>query len=254
LLNIFDIKDRCYLITGASSGIGRNLSILLNEAGAKLLLTGRNIEKLNETHDMLKYKDNAVIESVDLSDVKNIKDWVRNFISKHNVLLNGFVHCAGVSIVKPLAVVEQKDFVDILQINLIAGMELLKSVANPKYSVRGSSFVFVSSVAGLMGEPGMLCYGASKAALINSVKTVALELARYKYRVNTIAPGMVKTPILDAYKGLEEDQIKAIESKFPLGTGEPSDVSNAILFLLSDASKWITGTTIVVDGGYSAGK
>jgi len=254
LLNIFDIKDRCYLITGASSGIGRNLSILLNEAGAKLLLTGRSIEKLNETHDMLKYKDNAVIESADLSDVKNIKDWVRNFISKHNVLLNGFVHCAGVNIVKPLAVVEQKDFVDILQINLIAGMELLKSVANPKYSVRGSSFVFVSSVAGLMGEPGMLCYGASKAALINSVKTAALELARYKYRVNTIAPGMVKTPILDAYKGLEEDQIKAIESKFPLGTGEPSDVSNAILFLLSDASKWITGTTIVVDGGYSAGK
>ena len=83
MLNIFDIKDRCYLITGASSGIGRNLSILLNEAGAKLLLTGRSIEKLNETHDMLKYKDNAVIESADLSDVKNIKDWIRNFISKH---------------------------------------------------------------------------------------------------------------------------------------------------------------------------
>lgn len=254
MTNIFDVKDRCYLITGASSGIGRNLSILLNEAGAKLLLTGRNIDRLKETYEMLSYKDNASINSSDLSKTEDIKDWARNFVSRQNVMLNGFVHCAGINIIKPLVVTEQEDFINILQINLIAGMELLKSLANPKYSARGSSFVFVSSVAGLMGEPGMLCYGASKAALINSVKTAALELARYKYRVNTIAPGMVKTPILDAYKGLEEDQMKAIEDRFPLGIGEPSDISSCILFLLSDASKWITGTTIVVDGGYSVGK
>lgn len=254
MIHIFDIKDRCYLITGASSGIGRNLSILLNAAGARLLLTGRNIDRLKETYEMLSYKDNASIESSDLSNIEHVKDWARNFVSKQKVTLNGFVHCAGINIIKPLVVTERKDFIDILQINLIAGMELLKSLANPKYSVRGSSFVFVSSVAGLIGEPGMLYYGASKAALINSVKTAALELARYKYRVNTIAPGMVKTPILDVYKGLEEDQIKTIENKFPLGIGEPGDISNCILFLLSDASKWITGTTIVVDGGYSAGK
>ncbi|RKL61631.1 SDR family NAD(P)-dependent oxidoreductase [Thermoanaerobacteraceae bacterium SP2] len=255
MLDIFNVENKTFLITGASSGIGRDVSILLNSVGARLLITGRNKDKLIETYNMLKNKENAAMEAFDLSQINLIGDWVKSFIKKNSNLIDGFVHCAGINILKPLMILTYQDMIDIMNVNFFAGMELLRNLANPKLSKRGSSFVFISSVAGNLGQAGTLSYGASKAALINAVKTASLELARYKFRVNAIAPGMIRTPILKEYESkLDKEQLKSIEDKFPLGLGEPRDVSNIVLFLLSDASKWITGATITVDGGYSAGK
>jgi len=141
---------------------------------------------------------------------------------------------------------------DIFEINVIAGFEIAKILSLKKYKDATSSFVFISSVAGIVGEPGKAAYSASKGAVISGVRSLAMELCRSNIRVNSISPAMVNTPILEKmFQEIGEEASSEIIRKHPLGIGNPEDVANACIFLLSDASKWVTGTNMVVDGGYS---
>lgn len=253
--NPFSLKDNIFLVTGASSGIGRRISISISEMGGRVLITGRDNNKLFETYKMLSNKTEHMIEVFDLDNLNQIPQWISTVVKNNNIKLDGFVHCAGISILKPLIVLNYKDLDSVMKINLYAGLELLKTIAKPNISNKGSSFLFIASVAGLLGEPGALAYSTSKAAIISAVKTSAMELSKYKHRVNCIAPGMVETPMLQQYrKTLGDEQIDLLEKKFPLGIGDSGDVANAAVFLLAKASKWITGTTLIVDGGYICGK
>ena len=145
-------------------------------------------------------------------------------------------------------------FSDIFNVNVIAGFEFAKHLSNKKYmDSQGASFIFISSVMGFLGESGRIGYSSSKAAIIGGVKSMALELARKKIRVNSVSPAMVKTKMLEEmFDTLLNDTVEKIITKHPLGIGNIEDVSNACAFLLSDLSKWITGTNLIVDGGYSA--
>ncbi|AOY75653.1 SDR family NAD(P)-dependent oxidoreductase [Clostridium formicaceticum] len=251
----FSLNNKTILVTGASSGIGREVAIAISNQGGRAIISGRDEMELNKTYEVLEYKEKHAIEAYDLMNIDGIQAWLTSIVKKYDGKLDGFVHCAGMSMLKPLFLLNHHEIDKIMKLNFQAGVELLKHAGNPKISLKGSSFVFISSVAGMMGEPGALAYCSSKAALISAAKTAAIELARFSYRVNCIAPGMVKTPMLQQYEEtLGEEQMEVLKRKFPLGIGEPKDVAASSVFLLSEAARWITGTTLVVDGGYTCGK
>lgn len=251
----FSLKDKIFLVTGASSGIGKEVAIAISKQGGRVIITGRNKERLEETYEQMENKGMHFIEVFDLENIEQISIWIIEMVRKYSLRLDGLIHCAGIIFLKPFVTLNNRELEKIMKINFNAGIELLRSIARPNISNIGSSFVMISSVSGLVGEQGAMAYCASKAALIGAAKSAALELARFKYRVNCIAPGMVKTPMLQQYKDiLLDEQIALLTKKIPLGLGDPKDVANSSIFLLSDAAKWITGTTLVVDGGYTSGK
>lgn len=255
MFNPFDISGKTFLITGATSGIGRQLAIDITKLGGKVVITGRNVEKLRSTYDALENSDSCIMEVFDLSIVKDIGPWIKKICKDNAIKLDGFVHCAGINFFKPLRILDVEDINRIFDINYTSGIELLKNVSNPRISNRGSSFVILASVAGIVGEPGILAYSGTKGAIVSSVRTAALELSKFGYRVNSISPGFVDTPMNNMYdEYFDEEQKSNLISKFPLGIGQTEDISNAAIFLLSQGSKWITGTNLIIDGGYTCGK
>jgi len=167
---------------------------------------------------------------------------------------HGLIHAAGIEIVIPLRLLENKHYEKAFAVNVISGYELTKALVKKKnFSEKGGSLVFIASVAGTGGQAGKLAYSSSKAALINGVKTLALELAPKNIRVNSISPGICKTEMSSVFlKKIPEENRLELVKKHPLGIGEPIDIANASIFLLSEASRWITGINLVVDGGFTA--
>ncbi|MCE9793800.1 SDR family oxidoreductase [Shewanella indica] len=246
------LSGKTILITGASSGIGRATAEFFSQQGAKLIIAGRNLERLNATLENL-YGKNHISFSVDLTSsdgVKLLMDEVFEMVGA----LDGIVHCAGVMKTLPLQALKEKDFDDIFNLNVKSAQFICKYLRRKnRFNSNGSSVVFLSSVAASCGEPANTTYAASKAALEGLTKSLAMELSTLKIRVNSLAPGLVKTEMyIDFSKQLTESQMLNIENKHPLGLGEPSDIAHAAAFLISDLSRWVTGTTLFVDGGYSA--
>ncbi len=251
MLNPMDLSERKILITGASSGIGRETAILLSKLGAKIILSGRNIDKLNETLSLLS-GDAHVIKPFDLTLVDQIWEWLKK-ISEDIGPLNGLVHSAGMQIMKPLRVLREKDIEELLKVNLSSSVALISAFRQKDVCSENSSIVLMSSVMGLVGQPAISIYAASKAGVIGLTKSAALELTKQKIRVNCVAPGHVWTRMAGEVKDLiSDEQYQKIEAMHPLGIGYPIDVALSVAFLLSDASRWITGTVLVVDGGYTA--
>jgi NAD(P)-dependent dehydrogenase (short-subunit alcohol dehydrogenase family) len=168
--------------------------------------------------------------------------------------LSGFVHSAGISFRLPLKLTRPEHFEQTLAVNVISAFELAKHVQQKaNLAIEAASFVFIASIMGHLGQPAKIAYCASKAALVNGARALALELAPRHIRVNCVSPGVVKTKMYESLvKRLPEGGAKSIVDAHPLGFGEASDVASAVAFLLSDASRWITGTDLIVDGGYSA--
>ena len=154
----------------------------------------------------------------------------------------------------PLRSMQPSYYEKMFSVNVIAGFELAKIISKKKYfDENGASFVFISSVLGILGRPGVIGYCSSKGALISGIKAISLELSSKKIRVNCILPGVVETEMSSKmFQGLSEESKKEIINMHPLGLGKPEDIANACAFLLSDAARWITGTNFIVDGGYSA--
>jgi NAD(P)-dependent dehydrogenase (short-subunit alcohol dehydrogenase family) len=247
----FTIAGNKYLITGAASGIGRATSILLSGMGADLILVDIDSEGLSETRKYCRNTDKIV--QINLGTASLIKDAIMDAVSDFGKL-NGFVHSAGKSYISPLKSISEEKCNDIYAINTYAAIELAKVFTNRNvYSGQKGSIVFISSVYGLVGSSANVGYAMSKAALHGITKSLAVELAPKNIRVNCVAPGFIKTNMLDKTENIfNRDHSDLLQKMHPLGMGEANDIASAIAFLLSDGSKWITGTILSVDGGFTA--
>ena len=251
-MGLFSLSNKTILITGASSGIGRSCAVQCSKMGASLLLMGRNVDELNRTVSELQPGTKVEMIVADFSKMVDLELVIAEKIVTIGKIA-GFIHCAGVEKTLPLKKQTSEVFQSIFDINVFAGFELAKIISLKKYKAEKASFVFIASVAGMVGESGKTIYSASKGAVISGARSMSMELARSDIRVNSISPAMVKTPILEKmFDGIGEEASQNIIKKHPLGIGEPEDVANACVFLLSDAAKWITGTNLVIDGGYTA--
>lgn len=250
-MNPFDLSGRRFLVTGASSGIGRATAVLISQLGGKLVAVGRDESKLAALRDELQ-GDAHVIATRDLSSVVDLPMWLHELGQSHGVL-HGMVHSAGVNVPQPLRALTTQDYLAMNAINVDAGVMLAKGFCHKSVSARPASIVFISSVAALRGQPSLAAYASGKGALIALTKTLAMELARENIRVNCVCPGFVEGPMADsARRILPPDAYRKLQGAYPLGFGTPLDVAYSIAFLLADTSRWITGTSLVVDGGYSA--
>ena len=237
----FNLAEKKYLITGASSGLGKDVSILIAECGGRVIVTGRNEQRLNETFSLLKGKDHKMIiaNNTNENELTELVDQISD--------VDGIVFSAGITGYMPAKFINQKHIDDFFNINFKAAVLLTqKLLANRKINKK-ASLVFISSVATKNSYFGGSMYMCSKLALEGYCKTLALELCKDGTRVNCVSPAMVKTDMLEkASDVVSKESIESFKKDHPLGFGEPRDVSSAILFLLSDASKWITGQNIVL--------
>ena len=250
MFNPFTLKEKTIIVTGASSGIGRQCAIDCSKMGAKIILIARNQERLEETLCSLDNNDHQVY-SYDLTQIDGIKDLANEIVSS-NGKINGLIHAAGIEITKPIKLLEPCDFEMIYRTNNLSGFELMRQLSSIKNMNKGGSIIFISSITAIIGRSGVAAYAASKGAMISATKTFALELAKRQIRVNCISPGTILTPMMQKYlNDLDEISRQKRVDGFPLGLGETTDISNACIYLLSDASRWITGQNIIIDGGYT---
>jgi NAD(P)-dependent dehydrogenase (short-subunit alcohol dehydrogenase family) len=250
-MNPLEMTGQTVVVTGASSGLGREASVLLSQLGARVVLVGRNQERLNATLDLMTGSGHRV-ECFDLCQLGGVGGWLKD-ISASVGPFSGLVHCAGVQMIRLLRALTPEDVDSVMRINFAAALALSAGFRQRGVCAPQGSLVFVASVMGLVGSPARSVYSASKGALIAMTKSLALELAHEGIRVNCVAPGFVRSSMFEELTGtVPPDQIAAIEAAHPLGLGQPRDVAHAIAFLLAQTSRWITGTTLVVDGGYTA--
>ena len=243
--NHFSLDGKTILITGASSGIGQATAIESSKLGANLIITGRNESRLNETLSQLKPGNHVAISS-DLCNADDLKELTTQLPS-----LDGVVLCAGINETIPVQFCSPKKFQKIFETNFFSTVELVRLIIKTKKVNNGGSVVAISSAGGNFAiNFGNGIYGSSKSALSTWCKFLAQELALKKIRVNAICPGMVKTPLIESgaisAEQLEQDMIKYPLKRF----GEPSEIAWACIYFLSDASKWVTGTDFLIDGGY----
>ncbi|UCH15067.1 MAG: SDR family oxidoreductase, partial [Bacteroidales bacterium] len=233
------------------SGIGEQCAISCSEMGANVILIARNKELLNEVSDKLHGNNHAVF-SFDLQEFNDYPNLVNDIVGKFGKIY-GFIHSAGKEASIPINALRPKIFQDVFSLNTISFFEMVRLISKNSNVESSASYIAISSVMGFLGQPGKLSYCSSKAALINGVKALSLELAPKKIRVNCISPGIVETPMVkDLFEKISPENQIAIRKAHPLGFGQTIDVANACIFLLSNASKWITGTNLVLDGGYSS--
>ena len=242
------LQDKTILITGAGSGIGRETAIVANRLGANVILLDVSEQGLEETVDALS-SDKYSQYVVDLTSVDAIGH-VYNEIVEKNGSINGLVHCAGISSRKPLNVLKREGFSNVMDVNFFAFVELVKQATRKGRFADGGSIVVMSSISSFRGYKAKTEYCVSKAAVDAFVRCMALELAPKKIRINSIMPGEVLTPMGARSREMAKLAGSAIEEA-PLGPTHPEEVANLIAFLLSDATKTITGTSIRIDGGMS---
>lgn len=252
-MNPFSLEGKTILVTGASSGIGKASSIFLSEMGARVILVGRNKESLyNTLLDMNSEKQDHIISCYDMSDIEGIQDWLKSLVKEKSIKLDGLVHSAGIHDLTPLRSVNSKRVKEIIEINVLSSIQLLSTFTKKTITNSNSSIILFSSASAVNGEPGVIGYAASKGAINSIVKSGAVELAKRDIRVNSLVPGVVKTKMgNEILEKVGEKQFKEIEEKHLLGLGDPKDIAYSVGFLLSDAARWITGSALTIDGGYT---
>lgn len=246
LCNPFSLTNKTILVTGASSGIGKATAIECSKMGAKVIITARNEEKLKETLSSMEGDGHQMIIA-DLSKADEIDNLVAQLPE-----INGLVNNAGKTITVPSNFITNDKLEDIVSVNMTAPILLFSKLLKKKKLLKSSSIVFTSSINGTyIGGLGSSMYAATKSALVGFVKSAALENAVKKIRVNCVCPGMINTNIYESGVVTEEQLIEDTK-KYPLGRyGEPEEVAYAIIYLLSDASSFVTGTNLVIDGGFT---
>ena len=250
--NPMNLSGRSFMVTGAASGIGREISILLSRLGAVLICVDIDEINLKNTLASLNGEGHS-LQVFDLCEIDLIPDWMVSLCSS-NGHLHGVVHAAGIQSICPLRALTSSEWRKVFIINTEAGLSLAKGMLKRGvYAGENGAIVFISSVIGMVGSQGAISYSMSKSALTGMTKSLALELAPKQIRVNCVAPGFVHTPLYDRMAlAWNTEQREQVEALHPLGMGQPVDVAHAAAFLLADTGKWITGTTLVVDGGYTA--
>lgn len=252
MTNPMDLSGKYILVTGASSGIGKGIAVFLSRLGANIAMAARNEERLKETFNELEPGDHSYY-LIDLAEPRGVQSMMEN-ICRDGRRLNGLVHSAGISQTVPLQYIKTEDLNKIMTVNFYSFVELAKHFSKREHNNNGGSIVAISSISGRVGARGLTAYCASKGALESSIRSMALELAAKNIRINSVAPGIIATQMYDGIKQLAggKDFDSELKKRQVMGVGSPGDVAYAAAFLLSDASRFITGTSMVVDGGYSA--
>lgn len=242
----FHLHNKTIFVTGASSGIGRQVAISCSEMGAKVLITGRDEKRLSGTFSKLKGEGHSKF-MCDLLDEKQRNELVGNLPN-----VDGMVHSAGVVMPVPVKFIAEKHLRYVLGVNFESAVFLVAGLLKNKKLNDAASLVFFSSISVNYPYAGGATYSASKGAIEAYSKNLAIEIIQKKMRSNVIVPAMVKTPLYEETK--EQSMYRSpeeYESKYPLGLGMPEDVANAAIYLLSDASRWVTGINLILDGGFS---
>lgn len=248
--NPFSLQGKTVVITGASSGLGRECAFQCSRMGAKIVALGRNEQRLNDLTNSLEGEGHKMwtFDLTNLDDINNLVNDIHDNYGK----IDGFVHSAGVEKTAPSKLLSPSDYENLLRINTISAFEFIRQLCQVKYFNHGGSVILIASITALIARNGLTAYSASKGALISGARTLALEYAKRRIRVNTISPGTIKTPLMEQYLSTlsESDREKRLAG-FPLGIGNPSDIAHACVYLLSDASQWMTGQNLIIDGGYT---
>lgn len=240
-----------YLVTGASSGIGFTTTDLLLSNGFRVIAVARKEREELRTL-VCNYPDALYFQSRDLStDIDLIPNWMKSIAKKYGKI-SGVVCAAGLSAVLPNRFNSHDKMLEMFNLNLFSALSIAKGLSNKSVMSLGNvSVVFIASVAASIGTTGLVNYGASKAGIIGATKSLAKELAPLGVRVNSISPGLIKTELTESL--YPEEMFERLSDLYPLGLGKSSYIADAAHFLLSEGSRWITGTNMVVDGGISLG-
>lgn len=241
---------RYLLLTGASSGIGRDMAISLSRHHS-LILNGRDASRLEETRQACRSPERHLCWPCDLAQVGSLGAALTGFLTEKMVRVSGFVHCGAILKVLPLRSISIEHAQEVMNTNALAAMEITRILTRRAVNGRSlDSIVFISSIASRFGAKGFTAYCASKAALDGLMKALAVELGP-QVRVNSVLPGGVRTPMTDAMFD-DPGTAERLTRDYPLGVGMPSDIGDAVAFLLSPQARWITGHQMTVDGGRSA--
>lgn len=242
--NDFSLTGKTILVTGASSGIGRETALRITREGATAAITGRDEVRLRETFQSLE-PGGHYLKTCDLTDENRLDELVAEL-----PLLNGIVHCAGIVGPLPVKFIQAADIDRMFSINYRVPVELTGKLLRAKKIANDASLVFLSTIATRNPYFGGGLYSGSKAALEAYSRTLALELGPRGIRSNCIRAGLVDTPMIQnpSEKNMQEEALDRYLKRYPLGIGKPSDVAGAILYFLSDASKWVSGTSLIMGG------
>lgn len=240
----FNFAGKRFVVTGASSGMGRQVARELALAGADVLAIARRLTELE--HLQKECPEHITIANADVTDYSAIKQVISNFVDEKGKL-DGSIHAAGILAFTPLRAFDEVQAKNMMDISFWAGLNLLQLVTKKKYSAEVASHIQFSSVNAHKGQKGICVYSATKGAIQASIASLAMELSPKGHRINIISPGIVNTE-------MTKDTIVSdnVLNEYLLGIGSPEDVSGMVLFLLSNRARWITGTNFVVDGGYLA--
>lgn len=240
----FALTDKTILITGASSGIGKEAAILISQAGGTVVITGRDEKRLQETFDQLQ-GDNHWMKSADLTVEAEMDAFIEGLPQ-----MNGVVHCAGIVGPLPVKFILQEHIDRMFAINYMVPVNLTGKLLRKKRVLDSASILFMSTIATKNPYFGGALYSGSKAALEAYAKTLALELVGKGIRANCLMAGLVDTPMIasPSEDAMQEEAMERYLKRYPLGVGKPKDVAEAILYFLSDASKWVSGTTLILGG------
>lgn len=254
--NPLDLTGRRILVTGASddSDIGRALCVTLADLGARLVLAGRRADALERTRGLLNDPGRHTVAPVDLTELDAIPGWMKA-LTESDGPLNGLVHSASIQGYSVLRQITAAQFERYFTLNVGAALMLARGFHQKSvFAPGGGSIVYIGSVAGLKGQKGRSLYAASKAALGSVARSLALELADRQIRVNVVAPAIVLGAKAERqFAMLPAQQNAALAAAHPLGFGTPQDVADGVAYLLADSGRWITGVTLPLDGGFTAG-
>lgn len=246
--NPFSLQGQRILVTGATSGLGRAIALNCARMGAQVIGVGRDSDRLQATLTALQDAAPGGAHSMVRADLTQAAERADLVASLSASELQGVVHSAGISRLSPVRMITEQHLREVQAINVDAPMLLTQALLKRNVVAAGGSMVFIASIAAHIGVPGVAAYSGTKAALLAMVRCLAMEVVKRQIRANCLSPALVETPLLDATAtvvgSLEQER-----GNYPLGFGKPEDVANAAVFLLSDASRWITGTTLVMDGG-----
>lgn len=245
MYNPFSLEGKNILVTGASSGIGRGICIDTSKMGATVHLVARNEQRLNETLQQMEGAGHQV-HQVDICDKEGVVELIDTLSP-----LDGVVLCAGIIKTMPVKNISEDALEEIFNTNIMADIRMVSRMLKKKKLKKGASVVFISSVSTFNVKVGNSLYSATKGAVNSFAKAMALEVSKQSMRVNCIQPGFVPSSILSS-GAIEEDAfLKFYAERHPLGFGTPSDIANGCIYLLSDASRWVTGSIFTLDGGYT---
>lgn len=250
-MNPFSLAGKTIIITGASSGIGAQSAIDCSRMGAKVVAIARNKDRLESTLQQMQ-GDGHIAISYDLSNTEGIPDLISNIVDTVGKI-DGLVHCAGASATLPLKQMSPERVYELFRQNLFSAIELTRQCATVSKMNAGGSIVFMASIMACVGDKAKSLYSMTKGAMVAGTRSLACELAKRRIRVNCISPGAILTPINKDLPHMSDPQLRAaLEESHPLGLGEVQDISHGIVYLLSDAARWLTGQNLIIDGGYTA--